>query len=277
MPALGRHMPFAAAAVTAALLASLLTGSASGQTTFGHDSGDPVASTQSHRLRAKVGLSPGGSTTGALTLPEAMRTARNKACRRTAAILWDHQPRRSSVSVTLFRRSGAPDAIRSDVPDATCQNRAERKSAFRLRSLVGYPTKDARVVRGPMGLRYAVRILTERANELAHEVLQRGTTPTLTLRLGSRSKSVRGMIGGLARRYGHSVTRAVSVARCESGLRPRARSAYYGGVYQQAFSYWPGRAGKFGHPGESIFDAYANVDVSLKMARAYGWGHWGCA
>jgi hypothetical protein len=85
------------------------------------------------------------------------------------------------------------------------------------------------------------------------------------------------MIGGLARRYGHAVTNAVSVARCESGLQPWARSAYYGGVYQQAFSYWPGRARRFGHSGESIFDAYANIDVSLKMARAYGWGHWGCA
>lgn len=276
MPALGRHRSFAAAALATALLATLLSGAALAQT--GQDAGDPIdGAPHSYRLRAKVSLSPGGGTTGALTLPEAMRTARTKACRRATGILWDHHPRRSSVSVTLFRQSGTPDATRSDVPDATCQGRAQRRSAFRLRSRVGYPTRDGRVVRGPMGLRYAVRILTERANELADDVLQRGATPTLTLRLGSKAKSVRGMIGGLARRYGHSVTKAVSVARCESGLRPRARSAYYGGVYQQAFSYWPGRARRFGHAGESIFDAYANIDVSLKMARAYGWGQWGCA
>jgi hypothetical protein len=272
MPASGRRRSLAAAALTAALLATPLIGSASAQTTSTEESGDP-----SYRLRAKVGLSPGGGITWALTLPEAMRTARDKACGRTGSILWDHQPRRSSITVALFRQSGTQDATRSEVPDATCQNPAQVKSAFRLRSRVGYPIGDGRVVRGPMALTYAVRILTERANELADDVLQRGITPTLTLRLGSKGKSVRGMIGGLSRRYGHSVTKAVSVARCESGLRPRARSAYYGGVYQQAFSYWPGRARRFGHPGKSIFDPYANIDVSLKMARAYGWGHWGCA
>jgi hypothetical protein len=273
MPERPRRKPIVVAALATAIVASLPAGSVLAQTSTTDE--DPIAGAQSHRLRARV-ASPGGAT-GALTLPQAMRAARDKACRRTAGILWDRQPRRSAVRVTLFRQSGAPGATRSDVPDTACQNRAQRKSAFRLRSRVGHPSNDGRVVRGPMGLRYAVRILTERANALADDVLQKGTTPTLVLRLSSARKSVRDMIVGLASRYGHSVTKAVSVARCESGLRPTARSAFYGGVYQQAFSYWPGRARRFGHPGASIFDAYANVDVSLKMARAYGWGHWGCA
>jgi hypothetical protein len=280
MPALHKLKEITAASLTAAVLATLMAGSALAEGSTGQESetgGDVTAVAEPHRLRAKVGLSQGGGTTGVLTLPQAMRTARDRACRRTASILWDRRPRSSTVSLTLFRQPGSTDATKSDVLDATCQNRAQRRSAFRLRSSVGYPTRDGRVVRGPMGLWYAVRVLTERANELADEVLRRGTTPTLTLRLGSKTKSVRDMIAGLARRYGHSVAKSVSVARCESGLRPRARSAFYGGVYQQAFSYWPGRARRFGHSGESIFDAYANIDVSLKMARAYGWGHWGCA
>lgn len=306
MPARRRLKRVAAAILTAAMLAAHPAGSAIAQTeptptptesptptaspsptdpepsaassTEDGDTADPiVGAPQSYRLRARVSVSPDGGTTGALTLPDAMRRVRNKACRRTASILWDRSPRRSAVRVTLFRQSGTPDATRSDVPDASCERPKERRSAFRLRSRVGYPTQSGRVVRGPTGLRYAIRILTERANELADQVLQQGTTPTLVLRLNSKRKPVRGMIVGLSRRYRLAVTKALSVARCESRFRPRARSAYYGGVYQQAFRYWPSRARRFGHPGASIFDPYANVDVSLRMARAYGWGHWGCA
>jgi hypothetical protein len=307
MPAARRRKRLAATILAAATLASLPVGSATAQTeptptppesplpsespsppepsstgatssTGDGDTTDPiVGAPQSYRLRARVSVSPDGGITNALTLPDAMRRVRNKACRRTASILWDHMPRRSAVRVTMFRQSGTPDATRSDVPDASCQRPKERRSAFRLRSRVGYPTQSGRVVRGPTGLRYAIRILTERANELADEVLQQGTTPTLVLRLDAKRKAVRGMIVGLSRRYRLAVTKALSVARCESRFRPRARSAYYGGVYQQAFRYWPSRARRFGHPGASIFDPYANVDVSLRMARAYGWGHWGCA
>ena len=144
-------------------------------------------------------------------------------------------------------------------------------------SRVAYPGPDGTVTRGPMRLRNALRVLTERANSLSDDVFQRGITPTLLLRLGSRTRNVQGMIVGWARRYRLPVTKSVSVARCESRLQPRARSAYYGGVYQQAYSYWPSRARRFGHPRESIFNPYANIDVSLRMARAHGWDHWGCA
>jgi hypothetical protein len=244
----------------------------------GGDASDPlVGAPETYRLRARVRLGPDGGSTRALELPRAIRAMRSRACRRVASILWDHEPRRSVVRVTLFRQSGTPDATRSDVPQTGCQSREERKSAFRLPSRVAYPGPDGRVTRGPMRLRNAVRILTERANSFSDDVLQRGITPTLVLRLGSRAKTVRGMIVGLARRYRLPVTKSVSVARCESRLQPRARSAYYGGVYQQAYSYWPSRARRFGHPGESIFNPYANIDVSLRMARAHGWGHWGCA
>jgi soluble lytic murein transglycosylase-like protein len=276
MPAHRRLERAASAALAVAMLVP--ASSAFAQTEPTRDTGDPViAAPQSYRLRARVSLAPDGGTTAALTLAQAIRQVRSKACRRTASILWDHVPRRSAVRITLFRREGTPDAMRSDVPDTSCQRPRERRSAFRLRTRVGYPTASGRVVRGPTSLRYAVRILTERANELADEVVQQGTTPTLVLRLGSRGKSVRGMIVGLSRRYGLATSKALSVARCESRFRPRARSAYYGGVYQQAFRYWSYRARRFGHPGESIFDPYANIDVSLRMARAHGWGHWGCA
>jgi hypothetical protein len=247
MPARWRRRRLAAAILAAAMLASLPAGSAIAQTeptptpesplptaspsisrsgtasssAVDGDTADPmVGAPQTYRLRARVSVSPDGGTTGALTLPEGMRRVRNKACRRTAGILWDHRPRRSAIRVTLFRRSGTPDATRSDVPDTWCQRPKERRSAFRLRSRIGYPTPNGRVVRGSTGLRYAVRILTERANELADQVLERGTTPTLVLRLNSRGKSVRGMIVGLSRRY----RLAVSAIRAPASSTPTPTS-----------------------------------------------------
>jgi soluble lytic murein transglycosylase-like protein len=99
----------------------------------------------------------------------------------------------------------------------------------------------------------------------------------ITLRLGTAEKPVRGMIRSLARRYGVSVSTSLRVAGCESHFNPRAYDYPYAGVYQQDVRYWGRRAAHFGHRGDSPLDAHANVDVSLKMARSMGWGHWGCA
>ena len=106
----------------------------------GGDASDPlVGAPETYRLRARVRLGPGGGSTRALELPRAIRAMRSRACRRVASILWDREPRRSVVQVTLFRRSGTPDATRSDVPQTGCQSREERKSAFRAPP--GWPTR----------------------------------------------------------------------------------------------------------------------------------------
>jgi soluble lytic murein transglycosylase-like protein len=114
------------------------------------------------------------------------------------------------------------------------------------------------------------------ANNLVGRVLTSGEQGWITLRLRSRQKPVRGMIRSLARRYGLSVSTALRVAGCESHFNRRAYSYPYAGIFQQDLRQWPRRAAHFGHRGASPFDAYANVDVSLKMARSMGWGHWGC-
>ena len=72
---------------------------------------------------------------------------------------------------------------------------------------------------------------------------------------------------------------AVSVATCESGLRPTALNAGSGasGLFQQLARYWPGRAAAYGFPGASPFDPWANAMVSAGMVRdTGGWGHWSC-
>jgi hypothetical protein len=95
------------------------------------------------------------------------------------------------------------------------------------------------------------------------------------------------LIRELSAVHGVDAGTALSVASCETGGTfdpaaynppPEGCSGHgCGGVYQQDLYFWPDRAARYGHPGASAFDAYANVDVSLQMATNEGWGHWaGC-
>lgn len=70
--------------------------------------------------------------------------------------------------------------------------------------------------------------------------------------------------------------KALSVARCESNLDPRAYASGNAGVFQQRVVYWPGRAETYGFPGASVYNARANIIVSVRMAHAGGWGAWAC-
>lgn len=93
---------------------------------------------------------------------------------------------------------------------------------------------------------------------------------------------VKQLIRCAARRWNSPGTprQAIRVARCESNLNPHAYSSGgYAGLFQQPSQYWPGRAGRWGQEGRSVFNARANVIVSIRMAHAYGsWGAWsGCA
>jgi len=75
-------------------------------------------------------------------------------------------------------------------------------------------------------------------------------------------------------------TKAVQVARCESHLDPDAyNSGGYAGLFQQATRYWPDRANRWGQPDRSVYNARANIIVSIRMARALdSWSAWGgCA
>ncbi len=78
-----------------------------------------------------------------------------------------------------------------------------------------------------------------------------------------------------AAQYGVDGNKALRIAKCESGLNPRAigYKGLYGGLYQQAFQYWHARATAAGIPGADILDADANIKVSMMMARD-GFHHW---
>jgi soluble lytic murein transglycosylase-like protein len=211
-------------------------------------------------------------------LSDAFARFRKATCRQARDLLWDGAPRRAKVELTLWRQSGAEDVTQTPVSGVSCHERLGAESAFRLKARVIWPQAPGdRTVNGPMALGPAVARAGEVANAVAGRVLQSGEQAWITLRMTRAEKRPRRMVRALARRYGVGVATAVHVAACESGFNPRAYSHPYAGIYQQDVRYWPGRARHYGHPGASPFDAFANVDVSLQMARSAGWGHWGCA
>ena len=74
--------------------------------------------------------------------------------------------------------------------------------------------------------------------------------------------------------------KAIAVADCESHLDPRALSngGSLAGLFQQSTHYWPSRATRFGQDDRSVYNARANVIVSVRMAHAArSWAAWaGC-
>lgn len=239
---------------------------------------EPQAPQTSWQLRAQVRPRAGVRLSDPKVLSEAVGKLRRAACRQAGDLLRDGAPRRGKVELTMWRQSGTEDGTQAPVNEVQCHERFGEVSAFRLKAGVTWPEAPGDpTTAGPMALGPAVAKAAEAANALAGRVLQTDEHPWITVRMWTVEKKPRRMVPALARRYGVGVATAVHVAACESGFNPKAYSHPYAGIYQQDVRYWPGRARHHGHPGASPFDAYANVDVSLQMARAAGWGHWGCA
>jgi hypothetical protein len=241
---------------------------------------EPLAPAPTWQLRAQVRPGPGISLTEPRRLSDALARVREATCREARDLLADGEPRTTRVELTLWRQQGTDDGSTAPSKAVDCHLRQTRISAFTVRSRVRSTDGSGRSTgTGTMSLGAAVHRVTELANTIGVRVLQTGEQAWITLRVSRREKAPRGMVRGLARRHGVSVTTALRVAACESGFNPRAYSPAgpYVGIYQQDADLWPARARRYGHPGASPFDPYANIDVSLRMARAVGWGHWGCA
>lgn len=80
-----------------------------------------------------------------------------------------------------------------------------------------------------------------------------------------------------ARYYGVNVDKALEIAKRESRFVPTAYNATTcaKGIYQHLCKYWPTRAYDFGFRDWSAYNARANIIVTMKMVRRYGWGPWG--
>lgn len=66
------------------------------------------------------------------------------------------------------------------------------------------------------------------------------------------------------------------IAGCESGGNPNAENRYSDakGLFQHLLHYWAARAAAAGLPGASVFDPYANAEVSARMIATGGTDPW---
>ena len=87
---------------------------------------------------------------------------------------------------------------------------------------------------------------------------------------------VQRLIRCAARLYGVGASTAISIAYRESQFHPNAynSSSCAKGIYQHLCRYWPSRAGDYGFAGWSAFNARANIFVTMRMVRRYGWWPW---
>jgi hypothetical protein len=89
-----------------------------------------------------------------------------------------------------------------------------------------------------------------------------------------------GSVEGIIQRYfGASASKAISVARCESGLNPRAVSP--GGGNHGLFQINNVHQGTFqsvtGAPWSAVYDAETNARFAHWLWSQQGWGPWACA
>ena len=230
------------------------------------------------QLRGQVRMRPGTGLSDPRSISGAADLLHQAACRRAKVLLTDAKPPRSAVEMVLVRQEGEPDETSTGVPDVDCDTKLMRTSAHRLNAWVSYPRDTGKYVESRrMTVGGAVELAANLANRIGPRVMETGEEATIKIRMRTREKPVRGMIQGLARRYGVDAGTAIHVAQCESGMNPRAYSPPYVGLYQHTQSLWGRRAAHYGHKGASPFDAYAAVDVTLRMVRDQGWRAWGCA
>jgi hypothetical protein len=88
---------------------------------------------------------------------------------------------------------------------------------------------------------------------------------------------VKGLIRCAARHFGVSVDKAVGIAFRESRFHPRAYNSWScaKGIYQHLCRYWPVRAREYGFNDWSAYNARANIFVTMRMVKRFGWQPWG--
>ena len=88
---------------------------------------------------------------------------------------------------------------------------------------------------------------------------------------------VKQLVRCAASHFGVGRDKALYVAWRESRFRPSAYNAAgdAAGIYQHLLKYWPRRAQVYGFKNWSPFNARANIIVTMRMVRHYGWAPWG--
>lgn len=77
--------------------------------------------------------------------------------------------------------------------------------------------------------------------------------------------------------WGNEGTRAVRVARCESGLRPAARNGPHAGLFQVNVRIHAARIARMGFTTAQMYEAGPNIAVAHALWAEQGWRPWTCA
>jgi hypothetical protein len=139
-----------------------------------------------------------------------------------------------------------------------------------LTAILAFPTASASAMR-PIG---EGSFTTEASTTTARQHAR----PKRVCRIDWRDgrQEVMALIRCAARHFDVSVSTALYVADRESNFQPRAfnSGSCAQGLFQHLCRYWPDRASDYGYRGWSAFNGRANVMVTMKMVRRYGWGPW---
>lgn len=87
---------------------------------------------------------------------------------------------------------------------------------------------------------------------------------------------VKQLIRCAAEHHGILPRKALYIAWRESRYQPGAYNptGRAAGIYQHLLKYWPDRAADYGFANWSAFNARANIFVTMRMVRRYGWDPW---
>ncbi len=93
--------------------------------------------------------------------------------------------------------------------------------------------------------------------------------PKLVVETKPHKEDVVWLIKYYSKKYEYNEEVALKIAGCESGYRANAKNPNSSAswVYQHLRRYWDARAKKYWFPGASVFDAEANVAVSIQMLK----------
>ena len=130
------------------------------------------------------------------------------------------------------------------------------------------------VLRLPQGQLRARQVKQAAAAPKAQFVAMRVAAPRPAPAPAPASNTIVGIITAAAQRYGQSPAAMIRVAKCESGLNPRAvnRSSGASGLFQFLPSTWRTTP----YASSSIFDATANANAAAWMWSVGRRGEWVC-
>lgn len=108
------------------------------------------------------------------------------------------------------------------------------------------------------------------------DIYRSTSTPLCPIDWRQSTWHVKKLIRCAATYYDISPRRAIYIAWRESRFRSTAynEEGEAAGIYQHLLKYWPDRAETYGFPDWSAFNARANIIVTMRMVRRFGWAPW---